>query len=101
MPRFCKKNAATPRARSVSPAAKSGYWRENGCSAAPAGEEAAPAAGLALRRTDLFGELVRDGLVLDAGIIGWPHTGLDRRNAVRAGLGNDLTMANKRWRVCV
>src|SRR5437763_16658753 len=96
MPRFCKKNAATPRARSVSPAAKFGYWRENACSAAPAGQEAAPAAGLTLRRTDLFGEFVRDGLVIDPGIIGWPHNGNDRWNAGRAGLGHVLPLTKYR-----
>src|SRR5437868_14402245 len=96
MPRFCKKNAATPRARSVSSAAKLGYWRENACSAAPAGEEAAPAASLALRRTDLLGEFIRDGLVLDAGIIGWPYNGNDRWNAGRAGLGHVLPLTKQR-----
>src|SRR5436190_21729231 len=96
MPRFCKKNAATPRARSVCPAAKPGYWRENACSSAPAGQEAAPAAGLALRRTDLLVEFVRNGLVIDAGVIGWPHNGNDGWYAGRAGLGHVLSLAKQR-----
>src|ERR1035437_8001092 len=46
---------------------------ENVCSAAQAGQEAAPAAGLALRRPHLFREFVADGFVIDPGIVRRPQ----------------------------
>src|SRR6516164_6169096 len=41
--------------------------------AAPAGPEAAPAAGLRLWRADLLGELVNRRVIVDSGIVGCPY----------------------------
>jgi hypothetical protein len=91
--RFCNKNAAAsgknpflmrfPGANRYPPRIKSGagFCSKALCSAPPAGQKAAPAAGLARRGNRLFGEFVAWGLVIDAGIIGRADDGNDRRNA--------------------
>ena len=63
--RFGKKNGLPPGAASI----------------APAGQEPAPAAGLALRGADLFREFIVHGFVVDAGIVGRPDDGNHRRDA--------------------
>src|SRR5205807_9448357 len=59
-------------------------------SPAPAGQEAAPAAGLRLRRTDLFRKFIAWLFLVDSWIIRWPDNrdhGRDRRSIRFAELG--------------
>src|ERR1035437_9907955 len=65
--RFPSANRSPPRIESGA-----GFRSKTLCSAAQAGQKAAPAAGLALRRTRLFREFVADGFVIDPGIVGRP-----------------------------
>src|ERR1700730_15455161 len=58
---------------------------ETPCSPAPAGEKAAPTAGLARCGTDLFREFVAWRFVIDPGVVGWADDGNDRRNVLRGG----------------
>ena len=99
--RFGKKNAAARRPRTASGAisrrepgpapdpvrgmpwiASGARFRpKTGRSAAPAGQETAPAAGLALGGVDLFRKLIDGGLVVDPGIVGRADDGDHRRDA--------------------
>src|ERR1700736_1192765 len=59
-------------------------------SPAPAGQKAAPTAGLALCGSDPFGEFIGFGLVIDPGIVGRP----DNRDPRRVGGGDADAMAD-------
>src|SRR5437899_5442502 len=111
--RFCKKNAAPRRVRTLLstgllyasryPPGSSwgaGFRSKPLCLTSPAGQKTAPAAGLGVRGIDLFREFIADGLVIDPGIVGRPDDG-DHRWNVRRGapdvvLGNILARAEQR-----
>src|SRR5258705_3767852 len=105
--RFCKKNAVARGVRALfSTCLLYGACNlpliETGADlAAPAGQKAAPAAGLGVRRIDLFREFVADGLVVDPGIVGLPDNGNHGPNAGWGGpgviLGNVLPLPEQ-WR---
>src|ERR1700730_11490237 len=57
-------------------------------SPAPAGQKAAPAAGLAWHGTDLFREFVTSRFVVDAGIVRRPDNGNHRQSAGRDAPGD-------------
>src|SRR3981081_4486822 len=72
--------------------------RAAGESPSPAGQKAAPAAGLALRRIDLFREFIGYGFVIDPGIVGRPDNGNYRRHGCHAALPEILPLPKQRPR---
>ena len=67
------------------------------CSIPPAGQKAAPAAGLARHGTHLFREFIGHGfIIIYSGIVGRPDNGDDRQNAGRDVFGNVLARTKQR-----
>ena len=78
------------------PASGAGFAAKRLRLRAPAGQESAPAAGLALCGIDGFREFVPHGLVIDAGIVRRADDGNHRRNGRGAGPGHVLALPEQR-----
>ena len=92
------RNALTTQVESVSVMARVNIqlnaFHTSTYSVPPAGQKAAPAAGLAGHRTHLFGEFIGQGfIIIYSGIVGGPDNGDDRKNAGRDVFGNVLARA--------
>ena len=95
--RLCKNPKARPARKAADLAAKrAGPARPH--SPAQAGQETAPATGLALRRLGRFGEFVAWRFIIDAGIVRRPHDGDDRRDRGCAIAHRVLPGTKHRWR---